>query len=363
MSSRKSLVRRGLLTAVVAIVGVAVAAPSAPAATFSGNTLQFTIGGKMRTAMKRAKVRMRRAGNTVVSGRTATINLGSGNATLTSSPVTGDLNTVSPGDGVQFRRGRRRSTWNQLHLVLGNASLRDGSRALFSISDSAFAPNGEFTELEANGARIRLTRAGARALNRLGPNRFRRNMTAGTMTVEADRTLVLDSGNSTIQFGPTFAAKLTGPPPGGCSVIPTAVAPATNPGPGRYQFPIRPGSEIRAEDLFGNINHDGALHLDYDPDGPANDSELQQPIVTLNASRPVVSAFSTDANQRAPLADIDQSTGSQSRTADADDGSYNITGRTLRLSPEGAVLLGARCPGLFSAGEVVGSLDSQGHGV
>jgi Ca2+-binding RTX toxin-like protein len=173
----------------------------------------------------------------------------------------------------------------------------------------------------------------------------------------ADRTVHIDSGSSTVQFNAAFLSKLAS-----CGIEATSVAPATAVGTGGFQFPIRPGGSVSDETLYGDILHDGAVNLDYPPDGSANDAQLQQPTVTLNGSRPVVTVFTTDVSIRAALADIDLSTATVSKSFGPTGGSYSITGATLKISSESVTLLTYRGCNAFTAGETIGTADSQGQG-
>jgi hypothetical protein len=243
----------------------------------------------------------------------------------------------------------------------------DERRTIFTQSvGTRIGPSTGFDQLIGTGLPMRLSRSAARVINRrLHTHAFRRNMTSGRLSFTAERTLTKDSGKSTIHFNSTFASKLSGPPPGGCGVGPSAVPPATQaPSPLDFNFPAIAGSTWQARTLFGTENYDGAIHLDWPPPGPGpEDSELQKPNMVLNASRPVITVFATDANQRAPVADLDFTGVNINKSYNASSGSYSFSGAKVKISPEAVLLLNARSCNVFTAGEEIGTLDAdaQGH--
>ena len=214
-------------------------APSAGAATFGGGKVKLSFGQSFAKALKATKTRVRGTGGTVTKGRSATFNIRSGTGTL-ASPYSATLNLIGT---LDFKRGKRTARFRRLdEVVSGNRGrFKSGKSTTFTeATKGKVKAESGFDGLDARKVRIKLTRSGARTLNRkLRTRRFKRNMTAGTLRFDADRTVTFQSGGNTrVAVDSGTKSKLDS-----CGVALSPVAPATmEPPQPKFNLPVASGT-------------------------------------------------------------------------------------------------------------------------
>lgn len=354
VTTRSSRRRATGLAVALGAVTMLFAAPSAGAATFSSGKVSLSFGQKFATALKATKTRVRGTGGTVVRGRTATFNVRIGNGTL-ASPYSAALDL---GGTLDFKRGRRTARLKNLDEVVSNRTgrFKSGRSTIFSEAPRGkVAAEAGFDGLDARGVRIKLTRSGARALNRkLRTSRFKTNMTAGTLRFDAERSVTFQSGETRVALDNGFAAKLAS-----CGVTVEAIPPATRTeGPTRFTFPVT-GGLLSVKTLDGAITNGGGLRLAKASTG--KQSTLTEIELGLTPTQSSFTALASDAGgARLEVGSLEPSPTAQTQLT-ATGGTVTFSGATLRLNGTAAGLLAGNygCTNV-SQGEPLGFLETAG---
>ena len=353
--------RRVVLALALGAVTMLLVAPSAGAATFGGGKVKLSFGKSFAKALKATKTRVRGTGGTVTKGRTATFTIRSGTGTL-ASPYSA---TLDLGGTLDFKRGKRTKRFKSLDEVVSGSKgrFKSGKSTIFSeATKGKVAAESGFTGLDARKVRIKLTRSGARALNRkLRTKRFKRNMTAGTLRFDADRSVTFQAGGNTrIAIDNGTAVKL-----GGCGVSLTAEAPATRTTAPtsqttpnvKFNFPVS-GGVLTAKGLEGAIQHSGGIRLTKG----SKTSTLTEVELALAQSGSSFSAIASDAsNQRITVGALNRTGQTVQRQYTATGTSLTFTGGALTLGVQAATLLQQNygCSNV-APGDPLGTLETAG---
>jgi hypothetical protein len=335
-----------------ALAALAVAAPSAGAATFDGGSLTVDL----KTLVNKLKAKVANSGADKSTKTGGTFELGTGTATLNSSP-SGQFNVGSTSDSITLKVGKKKLT---LSKVIQKYSAGKGqlfatvggkSQAILDIQSQGKAkPDSGFTGLTQSSSATKLTKAGAAALNKAfglkGNKALKAGFKVGTDSLTADRKLTIVGGSDKTIYDQAFYDKMASNDEG-CSIILSHVAPATKIDAGAgaprggVDLPVI-GGALNAKTLVGTVSHDGGTALDRGPGNPQGaeyHSRLTQFIFGFVAgATPTLEAFSSDLNGRLAIGTVANS--SLQPTLTDTGGSVKLTG-VLALSNDAGQALKA----------------------
>ena len=355
MRTKKHFALRGGLPLAGALIVLALGAPNAGAAEFGAGT--FTLNPSAKFSKQ---VKFTPTAPATRSGRGVAMPIQSGTATMSQSN-TGSLNLRG---GFRIRSGRRRATATScveaLAASVARLRCRFGRRtiAMFEqvTTGGKISPDPAFTGLTGTAIRVRLSRAGARFINRtLRPSRasaarVRARQAVGTAALDAVRFLTATGGTTTTAYNEEFYDKLQS-----CGIRLEAINPATaNPaGPGAprgsVDLPVQSGTfnarflqsratartaQAGATDV-ATLNLGGGTRLVRD--NPPYTSDLTNFVFDLSTTPPTLSAFASRFNQTLPIGTVENARFSMNLTDTS--GSITLSGGRLKISDLAAQVL------------------------
>jgi hypothetical protein len=352
--------RAAVLALAAAFVVVMVAPASSEAVTYNTGTVTVSLGGSFAKAMKRARVRLRGLDGAAVSrNRRAILTMDAGTGGPLSPPF---MATLDLRGTLRFQRRSRRVNLGSLDEVVAGTRGRLVSRRRSFFSQSlrgrVFAAQAAFVGLNVNRAAMRLTRAGARALNRALRTRvFKTNMSAGNVTVRANRSVSFTDGSTSVVLDSNFVQKLVN-----CGISPAPIGGAT----------IEPGSKLRlpglagtlgAVDGEGQISHAQGAGLRLSKGGPSpHTSDLTD--IRLDTASDIVQVFASDVNRVVPIGPLSRAGRNINRQLTASGGTFGIHGGDVSLGAEAANLINGNfgcstSPTPFQTGDRIGNLEGS----
>jgi hypothetical protein len=346
--------------ALVALVALLVAAPTAGAASFKGGTFKLDL----KTLANAGKLKV----------KSDTLSVRDGTATLTRTST----GSFGINGGVKLTKGSKTFAMTGLleKLASGKGSLTatvngKAVKLFDEQSTGKLTPAADFTGLALKSSNLKLTKAGAAALNKAFPVKgksgqkpkpaFKAGQSAGKVQFDGDRVLKLASGNVPTIYDSGFYNTMTG-----CGIQLSAIAPATeipadpNTAPtGGVNLPVL-GGTLTADTLSGGIDLDGGTRLNRpegSPQGAAYQSDLTKYQIATNKTPPALSArVSRLANQVIPIGTVEGLALDKALTADG--GAITFAG-TLALSDLASQTLSGDTGCNIPAGTKIGTINGS----
>lgn len=336
------------------VAALAVAAP--PAMAQGEDTVTLEKGGATKLSLnKKTKGKLRKAGVTL-SGKSFAITGG------TIDPVDADPADIDHAGRLTVRfndeaaaKARKahveKVTLKNLNILLGSndalaAKIGGKTVTIAKLSGGTVARQGvESTDV--NGITAKLTRAGAKALNKaLGTKAFKRGMKLGKLSIDAQlaEALIAATGMSELQISLSAAQKLQSQ-----GISASAISPATqHAGTGglpKFAFPISGG--LAKTDLSEfSVFHTGGLLLKKG----STEIPLLEPGIEVKT--PPVLTVSIGGPSRLASGDLDLSAATKTPTATG----FDYAGIVVKLNAAAAQILNASFnTTVFAAGDVVGT--------
>jgi hypothetical protein len=358
-----------------ALIAMLVATSSAGAASFSGGTAKLDFKG-LKSA-KQSNKGGTAAKNTFAFAENA------GTATM-NAQASGNLNIGSKNTAITLTRGGKsivlQSLVQKLKSGKGVLSAKiKGKGKLIDFFDQAssnrVSANADFTQLSMASSKMKLTKAGAAALNKAfglkGTAVYKAKAAAGTASFTANRSLTVTGGSTRTVYDQKFVNDLRA-----CNIELGPVDPATaipkdpaSAPEGGVQLPInsQAGGTLNAQTLVGQVNHLGGTRLDRPAPGqPGNTTgkaEYHSPLSNFvfglqGGALHTLTATIVNANNLST--NIGSVTGTPTKTLTDGPGKVALTGELLLSEAASGTLsqkappLGADCP--IPPGSKIGSI-------
>jgi hypothetical protein len=298
---------------ILAAVAAGALLVSAPATMAQAPTEVDVGGGKTVIKLsKKAKNRLKAAGVKLVVSKGAKKAKGGFSVKITGGemdPISAATADIEHRGTITAKLGRKKAKVSGLTLELGSkdritATAGSKTITLANLKGGSVARQG-FTSTDVKGAKVALTKAGAKALNKgLGVKGVKKGA-FGTATVDAklDQALIdpAAGGTTTLTVDPNTAATFASE-----NISITPIAPATAPTAGTIVFPVIGGlvdvaSLSGTGPLTGQIQHSGGI-LFRDADPPNNELPLTDLFFELDSTPAISVIFGAG---RVDAADID----------------------------------------------------------
>jgi hypothetical protein len=347
-----------------ALIIVAVAAPTANAASFKGGSFKVDF----KTLLSKTKATVAFKGQAAKTKSGGTFELGTGTLTMVAQS-SGNLTVDGTTETITFTRKAKVNGKNKTFTLKltdltqkltsgkGQIGAKVGGKGkvvyLFNqASTNKVKPSSDFVTLAMSSSKLTLTKAGASALNKgLGlahdfALKGAAAQAAGTSSFSATRQLTIQSGNNSLIYDEAYYKKLSSTDEG-CEIITSAVAPAT-PIPagagapyGGVNLPVVAGAKVPADTLAGEYLHDGGVSLDRGPgnsQGAEYHTQLTKFKESTTVSPPKLEAFSSLTNNNLVVGSIGNA--ALSKQLSDTGGSITFTG-ILQLSNDAGAALSA----------------------